>query len=151
MPLLKRSLIRLMLVVLTLVTVNIAAKAQTDQIEGLWYNDVKSGKILITRDKDGKFYGKVVWLKEPLKNGKPKVDELNEDEKLRSRPRLGLPVLYGFVKDGDNKYTDGKIYDPNNGKTYSCNMTFKGDKLDIRGYVGISLFGRTTTWTRAEN
>jgi len=140
-----------MLVVLTLVTVNIAAKAQTDQIEGLWYNDVKSGKILITRDKDGKFYGKVVWLKEPLKNGKPKVDELNEDEKLRSRPRLGLPVLYGFVKDGDNKYTDGKIYDPNNGKTYSCNMTFKGDKLDIRGYVGISLFGRTTTWTRAEN
>jgi uncharacterized protein (DUF2147 family) len=151
MPVLKKNLIRLMLVVLTLVTVNIAAKAQTDQIEGLWYNDVKSGKILITRDKDGKFYGKVVWLKEPLKNGKPKVDELNEDEKLRSRPRLGLPVLYGFVKDGDNKYTDGKIYDPNNGKTYSCNMTFKGDKLDIRGYVGISLFGRTTTWTRAEN
>ncbi len=151
MPVLKRNLIRLMLVMLTLVTVNIAAKAQTDQIEGLWYNDVKSGKILITRDKDGKFYGKVVWLKEPLKNGKPKVDELNEDEKLRSRPRLGLPVLYGFVKDGDNKYTDGKIYDPNNGKTYSCNMTFKGDKLDIRGYVGISLFGRTTTWSRAEN
>jgi len=151
MSVLKKYSIRLMLVVLTLVTVNIAAKAQTDQIEGLWYNDVKSGKILITRDKDGKFYGKVVWLKEPLKNGKPKVDELNEDEKLRSRPRLGLPVLYGFVKDGDNKYTDGKIYDPNNGKTYSCNMTFKGDKLDIRGYVGISLFGRTTTWTRAEN
>lgn len=151
MSVLKRNLIRLMLVMLTLVTVNIAAKAQTDQIEGLWYNDVKSGKILITRDKDGKFYGKVVWLKEPLKNGKPKVDELNEDEKLRSRPRLGLPVLYGFVKDGDKKYTDGKIYDPNNGKTYSCNITFKGDKLDIRGYIGISLFGRTTTWTRAEN
>ncbi|WP_221269254.1 DUF2147 domain-containing protein [Mucilaginibacter sp. X5P1] len=151
MSVLKRNLIRLMLVMLTLVTVNIAAKAQTDQIEGLWYNDVKSGKILITREKDGKFYGKVVWLKEPLKNGKPKVDELNEDEKLRGRPRLGLPVLYGFVKDGDNKYTDGKIYDPNNGKTYSCNITFKGNKLDIRGYIGISLFGRTTTWTRAEN
>jgi uncharacterized protein (DUF2147 family) len=149
MPVLKKSLIRLMLVVLTLVTVNIAAKAQTDQIEGLWYNDVKSGKILITRDKDGKFYGKVVWLKEPLKNGKPKVDELNADEKLRSRPRLGLPVLAGFVKDGDKKYTDGTIYDPNNGKTYSCNITYKGNTLDIRGYIGISLFGRTTTWSRA--
>jgi uncharacterized protein (DUF2147 family) len=149
MPVLKKSLIRLMLVVLTLVTVNIAAKAQTDQIEGLWYNDVKSGKILITRDKDGKFYGKVVWLKEPLKNGKPKVDELNADEKLRSRPRLGLPVLTGFVKDGDKKYTDGTIYDPNNGKTYSCNITYKGNTLDIRGYIGISLFGRTTTWSRA--
>jgi uncharacterized protein (DUF2147 family) len=149
MPVLKKNLIRLMLVVLTLVTVNIAAKAQTDQIEGLWYNDVKSGKILITRDKDGKFYGKVVWLKEPLKNGKPKVDELNADEKLRSRPRLGLPVLAGFVKDGDKKYTDGTIYDPNNGKTYSCNITYKGNTLDIRGYIGISLFGRTTTWSRA--
>jgi uncharacterized protein (DUF2147 family) len=149
MPVLKKSLIRLMLVVLTLVTVNIAAKAQTDQIEGLWYNDVKSGKILITRDKDGKFYGKVVWLKEPLKNGKPKIDELNADEKLRSRPRLGLPVLAGFVKDGDKKYTDGTIYDPNNGKTYSCNITYKGNTLDIRGYIGISLFGRTTTWSRA--
>jgi uncharacterized protein (DUF2147 family) len=149
MPVLKKSLIRLMLVVLTLVTVNIAAKAQTDQIEGLWYNDVKSGKILITREKDGKFYGKVVWLKEPLKNGKPKVDELNADEKLRSRPRLGLPVLAGFVKDGDKKYTDGTIYDPNNGKTYSCNITYKGNTLDIRGYIGISLFGRTTTWSRA--
>ena len=150
MSVLKKNIARLMLVMLTMITVNLAAKAQTDQIEGLWYNDVKSGKILITKEKDGKFYGKVVWLKEPLKNGKPKVDELNEDEKLRSRPRLGLPVLFGFVKDGDTKYTDGKIYDPNNGKTYSCNMTFKGNKLDIRGYVGISLFGRTTTWTRAE-
>ena len=126
------------------------AKAQTDQVEGLWYNDVKSGKILITKASDGKFYGKVVWLKEPLKNGKPKVDELNADPKLRSRPRLGLQVLSGFVKDGDTKYTDGTIYDPLNGKTYSCNMTYKGQTLAIRGYIGISLFGRTTIWSRAE-
>jgi uncharacterized protein (DUF2147 family) len=128
------------------------AKAQTggDQIEGLWYNDIKSGKILITRAADGKFYGKVVWLKEPLKNGKPKVDELNADPKLRSRPRLGLQVLSGFVKDGDVKYTDGTIYDPLNGKTYSCNITYKGKTLAIRGYIGISLFGRTTVWSRAE-
>jgi len=126
------------------------AKAQTDQVEGLWYNDVKSGKILITKASDGKFYGKVVWLKEPLKNGKPKVDELNADPKLRSRPRLGLQVLSGFVKDGDTKYTDGTIYDPLNGKTYSCNMTYKGQTLAIRGYIGISLFGRTTVWSRAE-
>jgi len=145
----KKNLIRLMLVILTLTTVNLAAKAQTDKIEGLWYNDIKSGKILITKE-HGKFYGKVVWLKEPLKNGKPKVDEMNADPALRSRPRLGLMVLKDFVKDGDDKYTDGTIYDPINGKTYSCKMTYKGKELDIRGYIGISLFGRTTTWTRAE-
>ncbi|MFI5157922.1 MAG: DUF2147 domain-containing protein [Sphingobacteriales bacterium] len=146
----KKYFIRLMVLILAITTISLSAKAQTDQIEGLWYNDIKSGKILITKAANGKFYGKVVWLREPLKNGKPKVDELNSDEKLRSRPRLGLPVLADFVKDGNNKYTDGTIYDPNNGKTYSCIMTYKGKKLDIRGYIGISLFGRTTTWTRVE-
>ncbi|MDP9078556.1 MAG: DUF2147 domain-containing protein [Bacteroidota bacterium] len=145
----KNTLFRIAFFAIPLFFVSMA-KAQTDQVEGLWYNDVKSGKILITRESDGKFYGKVVWLKEPLKNGKPKVDELNADPKLRSRPRLGLQVLSGFVKDGDTKYTDGTIYDPLNGKTYSCNMTYKGQTLAIRGYIGISLFGRTTTWTRAE-
>ena len=148
----RKTLSRLILMIAIILSVNVIAKAQTDQIEGLWYNDVKSAKILITKASNGKFYGKVVWLKEPLKNGKPKVDELNSDEKLRTRPRLGLPVLADFVKDDDdkNKYTDGTIYDPNNGKTYSCKMTFKGNTLDIRGYIGISLFGRTTTWSRAE-
>ncbi|MDB5088953.1 MAG: hypothetical protein JWR09_2947 [Mucilaginibacter sp.] len=146
----RKHFIRLILVILTFISVNISAKAQADKIEGLWYNDIKSAKIQITKESNGKFYGKVVWLKEPLKNGKPKVDELNADEKLRTRPRLGLQVLTDFVKDGDNKYTDGKIYDPNNGKTYSCNITYKGKTLAIRGYIGISLFGRTTTWERVE-
>ncbi|MDB5137284.1 MAG: hypothetical protein JWP37_3887 [Mucilaginibacter sp.] len=146
----KKHISKLIIVILTIISVNSIAKAQADKIEGLWYNDIKSAKVLITRDANGKFYGKVVWLKEPLKNGKPKVDELNTDEKLRTRPRLGLPVLADFVKDGDDKYVDGTIYDPNNGKTYSCKMTYKGKTLDIRGYIGISLFGRTTTWSRAE-
>jgi uncharacterized protein (DUF2147 family) len=146
----KKNLSHLIFAIVIILSTGISAKAQADKIEGLWYNDIKSAKILITKESNGKFYGKVVWLKEPLKNGKPKVDELNADEKLRSRPRLGLPVLADFVKDGDNKYTDGTIYDPNNGKTYSCKMTYKGKTLDIRGYIGISLFGRTTTWSRAE-
>ena len=146
----KKYLIRLMVLVLAITSISLSAKAQTDKIEGLWYNDVKSGKILIYKQPNGKFYGKVVWLREPLKNGKPKVDELNQDEKLRSRPRLGLPVLADFVKDGDDKYTDGTIYDPNSGKTYSCTITYKGKTLAIRGYIGISLFGRTTTWSRVE-
>jgi uncharacterized protein (DUF2147 family) len=146
----RKYLIRLALMMLAVAFFKFSAKAQTDPVEGLWYNDIKSAKVQITRESNGKFYGKVVWLKEPLKNGKPKVDELNADEKLRTRPRLGLPVLANFEKAGENKYTGGTIYDPNNGKTYSCTMTYKGKTLAIRGYVGISLFGRTTTWERAE-
>ena len=135
---------------LFLLNTGVKAQAKPDKLEGLWYNDIKSAKVEISKGSDGKFYGKVVWLKEPLKNGKPKVDELNEDPKLRTRPRLGLQLLNSFVKDGDNKYDDGTIYDPLNGKTYSCKITYKGNTLDIRGYIGISLFGRTTVWSRAE-
>lgn len=143
----KHFLLVIFLLTVCCVTV---AKAQTDKIEGEWYNDIKSARVLITKASNGKFYGKVIWLKEPLENGKPKVDRLNEDPKLRSRPRLGLQVLADFVKDGDTKYTDGTIYDPLNGKTYSCIITYKGKTLAIRGYIGISLFGRTTTWSRVE-
>ncbi|ASU36739.1 DUF2147 domain-containing protein [Mucilaginibacter xinganensis] len=146
----KKLPLRFLFLMLGMALLTTVAKAQTDQVEGFWYNDVKSGKIHITKGADGKFYGKVVWLKEPLKNGKPKVDEMNTDPRLRSRPRLGLEVLNGFEKDGDNKYTNGTIYDPLNGKTYSCKITYKGKTLDIRGYIGISLFGRTTVWSRAE-
>jgi len=148
---LKKHATRLALILLTVIGTNMAARAQADKLEGLWYNEEKTGKIEISKDASGKFNGKVVWLKEPLENGKPKLDKLNSDEKLRSRPRLGLPVLNGFVKDGENKYNDGTIYDPLNGKTYSCKITYKGKTLDIRGYIGISLFGRTTTWSRVEN
>ena len=145
-----KHFVRLVLIILTVATVNIKANAQTDKIEGLWYNDIKSAKIQISKGTDGKFNGKIVWLKEPLKDGKPKTDEENKDEKLRSRPIIGMAILSGFVPDGDHKYTDGKIYDPKNGKTYSCNITHNGKTLSIRGYVGISLLGRTTTWERAE-
>jgi len=123
-------------------------QAQNDKIEGLWYNDIKSAKVLISKGSNGKFNGKIVWLKEPLEKGKPRVDEKNSDEKLRNRPIIGLKILAGFEKEGDNKYVDGTIYDPKNGKTYSCKMTYKGKTLDIRGYIGISLLGRTTVWER---
>jgi len=151
MSLFKKHIIRLALLMVWVVFVNIIAKAQSDKIEGIWYNDSKSAKIQITKDINSKFNGKIVWLKEPLKDGKPKVDDQNSDQKLHTRPILGLPILANFAKDGDNKYTNGSIYDPKNGKTYSCNINYKGNKLDIRGYIGISLFGRTTTWERAGN
>ena len=121
---------------------------QQDKIEGVWYNDVKTAKIQIYKGADQKFYGKIVWLKDPMENGKARTDQENSNEQLRSRPLLGLQLLAGFVKDGNDKYVNGTIYDPKNGKTYSCKITYKGNTLDIRGYIGISLLGRTTTWQR---
>lgn len=121
-----------------------------DQIEKIWYNQEKTAKIQIFKAKDGKFYGKIIWLKEPLRDGKPKLDIENPKEAKRSQPILGLLVLKGFDKDGAKGYEGGTIYDPKNGKTYSCKMTFNGSTIDVRGYMGISLIGRTATWTLAE-
>ena len=60
-----------------------------------------------------------------------------------------LKVLKNFEYKGDGVWEDGKIYDPENGKTYSCKMTLRdSEHLDVRGFIGFSLLGRTENWTR---
>ena len=125
--------------------------AQADALErNLWYNEEKTAKIQIYKATDGKFYGKIVWLKVPDADGKPKVDKNNPDDKKKNNPLMGLILLKAFKKDGEKGYNDGTIYDPKNGKTYSCKITNKGDVLDVRGYIGFSWIGRTTVWTKAD-
>lgn len=116
----------------------------------VWLVKEKTSKIQIYKATDGKYYGKIIWLLHPNENGKPKVDKNNPDPAHRNDPMLGLVLLKHFVKKSDKKYDEGAIYDPRNGKIYSCNISFEGDKLEVRGYVGFSLLGQTTTWTRAE-
>ena len=144
----KKYLLQVVLMVSAVTLLQAKSYAQ-DKIEGLWFNDIKDAKIQIYKANDGKFYGKIVWLKEPTKAGKPKLDDKNPKRELQNQPIVGLLILKGFHKDGDTGYEDGTIYDPTNGKTYDCKMTYKGKTLSIRGYVGISLFGRTTVWERA--
>ena len=121
-----------------------------DKILGKWYTTDK-GAIVEIYECGGKLCGKIVWLKEPNnEQGKPKMDIHNPDEKQHNTPVIGLNMLSGFKKSGDTQWEDGNIYDPKNGKTYSCKMTLDGDNLEVRGYVGISLFGRTEHWTRAK-
>jgi uncharacterized protein (DUF2147 family) len=129
----------------------VLAFAQKDKIEGQWYNEDRTAKVAIYKGSDNKFYGKVVWLKEPTRNGKPKVDERNSNKSLRSRPIVGLVLLRGFNKESEQTYDDGEIYDPKNGKTYSCTITYRNNReLGVRGYIGISMIGRTTTFYRAD-
>ena len=147
MSFVKKPILPIVIVTTILLSYAGVVRAQADQIEGLWFNDKKDAKIKVYKDTDGKFYGKIVWLKEPVKNGSLKLDEKNPKSNLRNQPIIGLVILKGCEKDGKT-YDDGTIYDPENGKTYDCKITNKGSILALRGYIGISLFGRTTEWER---
>ena len=78
----------------------------------------------------------------------PRKDIRNPDASLRNRALCGLTIGTAFVPDGSDAAKNGKIYDPASGKTYSAQMQLRGDTLLLRGYVGISLLGRTESWHR---
>lgn len=128
------------------------AQAQQDKLVGVW--QPSDGRSMIKIDKIGsKYFGRVVWLKEPNdENGKPRTDINNPDEKLRETPLKGYRMLKDFVWNEEEKlWEDGTIYDPKNGTTYSCKIELKSDnKIEVRGYVGTEMFGRTDVWTRLE-
>ncbi len=127
-----------------------------DAVCGLWLTENGKAHVEVFSRGD-RYYGKIVWLKEleyPADDpdgmaGQIKVDRKNPAEGLRARPLLGLEIVRFFKYDGEGKYKDGAIYDPENGKTYKCKMELKdAGTLDVRGFIGVSLLGRTTTWTR---
>lgn len=120
-----------------------------DAVLGVWKNGEGTGMVQIYK-KAEKYYGKIVWLKVPNDaNGKPRVDVNNPEPKLQSRTIKGLENLRDFVYKGDNKWEDGRVYDPKNGNDYSCEMKLIDDNtLEVRGFIGVSLFGRTDVWKR---
>ncbi len=127
-----------------------------DDILGVWNNEEQDAKIEIFKC-NGKYCGKIVSLKEPNypadskegAPGMPRLDRNNPDRTKKSRPIIGLQIVNDFVIDGKGVWKDGSVYDPKNGKTYRGKITLVSpNKLNLRGFVGIPLFGRTTTWTR---
>jgi uncharacterized protein (DUF2147 family) len=121
-----------------------------DQLIGVWMPS--DGRSYIKIEKIGsKYFGRVVWLKEPNdEEGNPRVDKNNPDESLRSTPLKGYRVLKDFVYNADEKmWQDGTIYDPKNGTTYNCKIELvEENKIEVRGFVGAAVFGRTDVWTR---
>ena len=144
-------LMRVMLLIFICTGLQSNLLAQAAPIEHLWYNEEKSAKIKIYKAENGLYFGKIVWLKIPNINGQPKVDAHNPDADKQNAPIMGLLILKDFKKTGENIYDDGTVYDPKNGKNYSCTLTQNGDTLNVHGYIGISLIGRTTIWTKAED
>lgn len=118
----------------------------------LGYWKTGDGKAIIQiYQKEDKFFGKIVWLAEPKdpETGQPKKDTKNEKEALRSRSIMGMENLSGFKYAEKGVWDNGEIYDPKSGETYSCTIKMPDhNTLEVRGYVGISLFGRTDTWKR---
>ena len=137
-----------------------SARAQNpDTIVGKWLDGEKKAHVEIYKA-DGKYYGKIVWMKEPVypaddkkgMAGKTKVDRENPDPAKRSQPVLGLVILRNFVaaKSG-TLWEQGQVYDPKNGKDYKSKMTLTSpDVLNVRGFIGFSFIGRTDTWTRVK-
>jgi len=121
-----------------------------DAVVGVWLSGSGKARIKIYKEANQKYYGKIVWLKEPkYQDGTPKVDRNNEDEAKRKTPLMGLINLRDFVYEGKNVWIDGFIYDPENGSDYKCKMELTDENtLEVRGFIGISLFGRTDVWKR---
>jgi uncharacterized protein (DUF2147 family) len=121
-----------------------------NDLVGVWLTGKKDGQVKI-ENIGGKYYGKIVWLKEPIDSttGKMQLDKNNPVKSLRYYPIKGLRILKDFEFIEKGVWEEGTIYDPDNGKSYSCNITMSNkNTINIRGYIGISLFGRTDVWTR---
>ncbi|MEY2793381.1 MAG: hypothetical protein RJA76_1373 [Bacteroidota bacterium] len=120
------------------------SQVAADHILGEWLSEPKDGKILIYKQGDH-FYGKISWAKTPNKK-----DVKNPDPALRTRDLMGQVILKNFKFTGE-AWEKGTIYDPHSGKTYDCILKLRDQNktLDIRGFIGVAMFGRTSTWTRS--
>ena len=125
--------------------------AQKKTVIGKWKSvDDQTGKqmgVVQIFEEDGKIYGKVIEITKEEDRSKLCNNCLDED---KDQPILGLTVIKGLVKDG-HEYSGGKILDPKHGKYYKCYINLENEnKLKVRGYIGISFFGRTQYWHRVK-
>jgi uncharacterized protein (DUF2147 family) len=136
-------------IVILLLLLGPAVHADESNIEGRWLSGDKSGWIDI-RLVDGKPVGTAAGSTDP--DEPPRFDDLNPDPALRTRSLLGITILHGFDYAGKDVWKGGTIYDPNSGNTYKSTMTLVDrNTLKVRGYIGLSLFGRSDIWTRDDS
>lgn len=120
-----------------------AATIKADDITGVWRT--KSGGYVQIFRNGKRFDGIVVGSVD----GKPRYDTKNPDPNKRGRRLLGVTILHSLHYEGGKDFGGGHIYDPANGKVYKAKATLVGpDTLNARGYIGLSLFGKTQTWHR---
>ena len=136
---------------ITLILLIITNSINSQSIFGKWYstND-ETGEIdsvIEVYKKQEKAFGKIIEIKNSER--KNAVCDLCKD-KNKNKPILGLNILNGLEKDGE-EWSGGTILDPRNGNVYKCYIQLvQQDKLKIRGYLGLSIFGKTAYWQRAK-
>jgi uncharacterized protein (DUF2147 family) len=143
--------------VLTLWLVSVSSVLAADNnVTGTW--KTADGRATIEVYHCGaKICGRVAWLREPCfpvddregLAGKPRTDRYNPNPELRNRSIQGLQIMEGFTATGDKRWEHGTVYDSDTGKTYRSQLTLiSTNRLDLHGYIGIPLFGRSSIWTR---
>lgn len=138
-----------------LLAASTAFSAGPNDILGIWRTESDEAKVEIFQC-GAKICGKIIWLKNPnytdSNDGQidtPIIDHKNPDPALRSRPVLGLKILEGFTPEDGNSWGNGTCYDPKSGKAYRGKIHLAApDRLELRGYIGIPLFGRSSVWIR---
>jgi len=113
-----------------------------DSAVGEWLRDDKSSRIKVSVS-GGKLSGVITYVKDPART----LDTRNPDPAKRKRKLVGLTILSGFTQKGE-MWEGGTIYDSSNGKTYKGKVWLQNGQLMMRGYVGVTLIGRTAKWTR---
>jgi uncharacterized protein (DUF2147 family) len=128
-----------------------APAAQAADPTGLWWAEGGAAKVEIAPCGDA-LCGRVAWLRSPFdEHGCLLRDEANPDPALRDRSLVGIELLRDLRPSDEEQgeWNGGEVYDPTSGRTYSAVLHMKGpDRLRLRGYLGIRLLGRTTTWIR---
>ena len=133
---------------LTCACLTLNTLAAESDVVGLWLSGDGDGWIEIRRNGD-EVIGIIAGSPNNKEGDPPRLDDKNPDPELRSRELDGVTIMKGFKYDGDDHWSGGTIYDPNSGHTYKGKLTLiDANTLKLRGYIGISLFGRSDTWTR---
>jgi uncharacterized protein (DUF2147 family) len=147
-PFVKPLISPLLIILILLSTQYLNAQTKPDDIIGVWITPENRSHIEMFKD-NGKYYGRIVWEKEPNdKYGKPSKDINNPNPKLRDRLLHGMVIVHHLVFD-DGEWSGGKIYDPESGNEYKVSAEMPDrNTLKIRGYIGISLIGRSCLWVR---
>lgn len=118
------------------------------EIIGTWLTEDQTAKVRIFEN-DNRYFGKIIWLKESGTDGKDLLDENNPDQPLRNRPLIGVEILTNFRYDGNQKWSGGEIYEPRHGHVSSGKLKLSStNQLEVRGYIGLPIFGSTEVWTR---
>jgi uncharacterized protein (DUF2147 family) len=132
-----------------LAAVAIPGSALAADANGTWLTQGGLSRIKIA-DCSGALCGGIVWLKEPNDEaGKPKTDKNNPDAAKKTKPLIGTLIVLGMKPSGAGKWT-GQVYNAEDGKTYSGNITMTGDNsLQLQGCALGGLLCKSQTWTRA--